>query len=171
MALGTVAGCIAVRRTQTGGQGTEHRAIDRHRHDTLHSLHSLCAFWRGSRRLAELAPPGGESVEIGNYVAHSVGSELSGNVIDLCPVGALTAKPSRYRVVWGIRAASIAPHDSVRSISLFTLLRGQVVRVVPARNGQSTKPGFSIMTDSAMKAFYSDDRLVRPGWGEEADWK
>ncbi|MEZ5574742.1 MAG: NADH-quinone oxidoreductase subunit NuoG [Candidatus Competibacteraceae bacterium] len=125
--------------------------------------------------LRELGATGrGESVEIGTYVAHSVGSELSGNVIDLCPVGALTAKPSRYRGrSWEyVQHPAIAPHDSVGSNIFIHTLRGQVMRVVPRENEAINETWISDRDRFSYEGIYSDDRLVRP-WvkGEEADWE
>lgn len=125
--------------------------------------------------LRELGATGrGESVEIDTYVAHSVGSELSGNVIDLCPVGALTAKPSRYRGrSWEyVQHPAIAPHDSVGSNIFIHTLRGQVMRVVPRENEAINETWISDRDRFSYEGIYSDDRLVRP-WvkGEEADWE
>ncbi|SVB98943.1 uncharacterized protein METZ01_LOCUS251797, partial [marine metagenome] len=66
--------------------------------------------------IRELGATGrGENMEIGTYIEKSVVSELSGNVIDLCPVGALTSKPFRYSArTWElVQRDTIAPHDSV----------------------------------------------------------
>ena len=125
--------------------------------------------------LRELGATGrGESVEIGTYVAHSVGSELSGNVIDLCPVGALTAKPSRYRGrSWEyVQHPAIAPHDSVGSNIFIHTLRGQVMRVVPRENEAINETWISDRDRFSYEGIYSDDRLSRP-WakGGEADWE
>ena len=68
--------------------------------------------------LRELGATGrGENMEIGTYIEKSVTSELSGNVIDLCPVGALTSKPFRYSArTWElVQRNTVAPHDSVGS--------------------------------------------------------
>jgi NADH-quinone oxidoreductase subunit G len=87
--------------------------------------------------LRELGATGrGEHTKIGTYIEHSVASELSGNVIDLCPVGALTSKPFRYQArAWElVQKEAIAPHDSVGS-NLFLHVRGnRVMRVHPRAN-------------------------------------
>lgn len=89
--------------------------------------------------IRELGATGrGENVKIGTYIAKSVVSEVSGNVIDICPVGALTARPSRYSArAWELRQqASIAPHDSVGSnISVF--IDGNTVNQVVPRDNES----------------------------------
>ena len=125
--------------------------------------------------LRELGATGrGESVEIGTYVAHSVASELSGNVIDLCPVGALTAKPSRYKGrSWEyVQHAAVAPHDSVGSNVFVQTLRGRVMRVVPRENESVNETWISDRDRFSYEGIYSDDRLAKPLLsGAEASWE
>jgi NADH-quinone oxidoreductase subunit G len=87
--------------------------------------------------LPEMGATGrGENVEIGTFIEKSISSELSGNVIDICPVGALTAKPSRYTArPWELtQHAGIAAHDCIGS-NIFVHSRGNdVIRVVPREN-------------------------------------
>ena len=124
--------------------------------------------------LRELGATGrGEAMEIGTYVAHSLCSELSGNIIDLCPVGALTAKPSRdHGRSWEfIQHSAIAPHDSIGSNVFIHTRRGQVMRVVPRENEAINEIWISDRDRFSYEGIYSDDRLGRP-WvkGAEADW-
>ena len=87
--------------------------------------------------LRELGMTGrGMHALIGTYIENTVDHELSGNVIDLCPVGALTAKPSRYDArPWEVRqTASVAPHDAVGSNIYIHAMRGRARRVVPRAN-------------------------------------
>ena len=125
--------------------------------------------------LRELGATGrGEFMEIGTYVAHSVASELSGNVIDLCPVGALNAKPSRNRGrSWEyVQHAAVAPHDSVGSNIFVHTLRGQVMRVVPRDNEAINETWISDRDRFSYEGIYSDDRLSRPRIeGAEVDWE
>ena len=125
--------------------------------------------------LRELGATGrGENMEIGTYVAHSMVSELSGNVIDLCPVGALTAKPSRYRGrSWEfVQHAAVAPHDSVGSNSSFIPSAGKVMRVVPRENEQVNETWISDRDRFSYEGIYSDDRLAKPLLGGvEVDWE
>jgi len=125
--------------------------------------------------LRELGATGrGENVEIGTFVAHSVVSELSGNVIDLCPVGALTAKPSRYKGrSWEyVQHAGVAPHDSVGSNIFIHTLRGQVMRVVPRENESINETWISDRDRFSYEGIYSDDRLAKPLIdGTEASWE
>ena len=87
--------------------------------------------------IMEMGAPGrGEHMEINTYMERAVGSELSGNVIDLCPVGALTSKPYRYsgRPWENTSLDSIAPHDCVGSNIHVEVRRNKVMRVLPREN-------------------------------------
>lgn len=125
--------------------------------------------------LRELGATGrGENVEIGTYVASAVASELSGNVIDLCPVGALTAKPSRYQGrSWEyVQHAAIAPHDSIGSNIFIHTLRGKVIRVVPRENELINETWISDRDRFSYEGIYSEDRLTKPQLGNaESDWE
>ena len=78
----------------------------------------------------------GEHAEIVAFVGRSVDSELSGNMIDLCPVGALTSKPFRYAArTWELsRRKSIAPHDALGSNLVVQVKADRVLRVLPLEN-------------------------------------
>ena len=78
----------------------------------------------------------GEHAEITSYLGEAVSSELSGNMIDLCPVGALTSKPFRYQArTWELaRRRSVSPHDSVGSNIVVQVKNDRVLRVVPFEN-------------------------------------
>lgn len=125
--------------------------------------------------LRELGATGrGEKMEIGTYVAHSLASELSGNVIDLCPVGALTAKPSRYRGrSWEyVQHAGIAPHDAVGANIFVHTLRGKVMRVVPRENEAINETWIADRDRFSYEGIYSDDRLQKPIVANtETDWE
>lgn len=115
--------------------------------------------------LPELGATGrGERMEIGTYIEKSVTSELSGNVIDLCPVGALTAKPSRYTArPWElVQHASIAAHDCVGS-NIFVHTRNQkVMRVAPRDNEQINEAWISDRDRFSYTAVNSPARLTQP---------
>ncbi len=83
----------------------------------------------------------GENMEIGTYIEKSLESELSGNVIDVCPVGALTSRPFRFKArAWELQQhAAVAPHDSVGSSLFVHTRRGKVMRVVPRENEDSQR--------------------------------
>ncbi len=119
----------------------------------------------------------GENMEIGTYIEGSLESELSGNVIDVCPVGALTAKPSRFKArAWEmLQHASIAPHDSVGSNLFVHTRRGDVIRVVPRENEEINEVWLSDRDRFSYEGLYSADRLATPmvkvdGEWQEADW-
>lgn len=111
--------------------------------------------------------------EIGTYVAKTVRSELSGNVIDVCPVGALTAKPSRYTArPWEMRSHdSIAPHDCVGSNVHVHTARGQVIRVVPRENESINECWISDRDRFSYEGLKSQDRLLKPQIKRDGHWK
>ncbi|HFD86728.1 MAG TPA: NADH-quinone oxidoreductase subunit G, partial [Gammaproteobacteria bacterium] len=114
----------------------------------------------------------GDRMEIGTFIAKSVDSELSGNVIDLCPVGALTAKPSRFQVrPWELSSHdSIAAHDAVGSnISVHTK-NGRVIRVVPRDNEAINECWISDRDRFSYQGIYADDRCLEPRIKKDGDW-
>jgi len=115
--------------------------------------------------LRELGATGrGEHMRIGVFIEHSVTSELSGNVIDLCPVGALTSKPFRYHArAWELtQRDSIAPHDGVGSNIHLHIRREQVMRAVPKENEDCNQTWISDRDRFSYSGIYSEDRLQRP---------
>ncbi len=128
--------------------------------------------------IRELGATGrGEHMQIGTFIERSVDSEISGNVIDLCPVGALTAKPSRYQArAWEmVQREAIAPHDAVGSNLYLHLRDGRVMRVVPRDNEAINETWISDRDRFSYQGLYSADRLRTPliktrGKWQEADW-
>lgn len=128
--------------------------------------------------IKELGATGrGEHMEIGTYVQMSLSSEMSGNVIDLCPVGALTAKPSRFTArAWEmVQRESIAPHDCIGSNVLLHTFRNQVVRSVPKENEAINETWLSDRDRFSYEGLNSDERLTVPmvktdGQWQEVDW-
>ncbi len=119
----------------------------------------------------------GENMEIGTYIEGSLESELSGNVIDICPVGALTSRPFRFKArAWELnQGASVAPHDSVGSNIYVHTRRGQVMRVVPRENEAINEVWLSDRDRFSYEGLYADDRLGSPmvkvdGRWRETDW-
>lgn len=106
----------------------------------------------------------GDHTLIGTYIAKSVDSELSGNVIDLCPVGALTAKPSRYTVrPWElVQRATIAGHDAVGSHLYAHIRRSQVMRVVPKEAEEINETWLADRDRFAYEGLYHAERLTQP---------
>lgn len=124
--------------------------------------------------IQELGAPGrGEHTHITTYLTHSVDSELSGNVIDLCPVGALTAKPSRFSArSWEMQQyPSIAPHDSLGSHVDVHVLRQQVVRVVPRENPEINEVWLADRDRFSYEALTASDRLQQPLIKKEGQWQ
>jgi len=119
-----------------------------------------------------------EHMHIGLFVEGSIESELSGNIIDLCPVGALTAKPSRYTArAWElVQRDSIAPHDGVGSNIHIHVRRDEVMRVVPKENDDCNQTWISDRDRFSYSGIRSADRLSKPmirenGVLREADWE
>ena len=128
--------------------------------------------------LRELGATGrSEFMEIGTYIEKSMASELSGNVIDLCPVGALTSKPFRYSArTWEMTQHSgIAAHDAVGSNLHFHVKDDRVKRVAPAENEDINEIWLSDRDRFSYEGLNSAERLTVPmirdnkGW-REVDW-
>lgn len=114
-----------------------------------------------------------EWMEIGTYIEKSVTSELSGNMIDLCPVGALTSKPFRYSArPWELKShKTIAPHDSIGSNIILHSKNNVVKRVVPDDNESVNEVWISDRDRFSYEALNSDDRLLHPMIKEKGQWK
>jgi NADH-quinone oxidoreductase subunit G len=128
--------------------------------------------------LREMGATGrGEFMEIGTYVEQSISSELSGNVIDLCPVGALTAKPSRFAArAWEmVQHASIAPHDCIGSNIYLHTYQQSLIRAVPRDNESVNECWISDRDRFSYQALSHEERLTTPmikvkdQW-QETDW-
>lgn len=105
-----------------------------------------------------------EAMQIGTYIEKSLESELSGNVIDVCPVGALTAKPSRYKArAWEItQSPSIAPHDCVGSNVFMHSFQNEVMRVVPQENEAINECWISDRDRFSYEGLNAEDRQTEP---------
>ncbi|HHJ13314.1 MAG TPA: NADH-quinone oxidoreductase subunit G [Gammaproteobacteria bacterium] len=120
----------------------------------------------------------GERVEIGTYVQHNLESELSGNIIDVCPVGALTSRPFRFRArAWEmVQTASVAPHDCIGSNLYLHTRRGQLLRAVPREHEAINEVWLSDRDRFAVDGVNAADRLHVPmvkradGWAE-VEWE
>ncbi len=115
--------------------------------------------------IRELGATGrGENVRIGTYIAKSVVSEVSGNVIDICPVGALTARPSRYTArSWELtQQASVSPHDSVGSNVFVHLDGASVNRVIPRENEAINEVWIADRDRFSYQGLGSPDRVTSP---------
>ena len=120
----------------------------------------------------------GEHAEITSFVGKTVDSELSGNMIDLCPVGALTSKPFRYSArTWELsRRKSVSPHDSLGANLVIQVKDSKVMRVLPRENDATNECWLSDKDRFAYEGLNSSERLTRPmlkqdGKWQETDWQ
>ncbi len=120
----------------------------------------------------------GEHAEITSFVGKTVDSELSGNMIDICPVGALTSKPFRYSArTWELaRRKSVSPHDSLGANLVVQVKGDKVLRVVPLENDDVNECWISDKDRFSYEALNSSDRLTTPmikqgGQWRETDWQ
>lgn len=120
----------------------------------------------------------GEHSEITTFVGKTVDSEVSGNMIDLCPVGALTSKPFRYTArPWELqRRKSVSPHDSLGSNLIVQVKGGKVMRVLPLENEAINECWISDKDRFSYEALDNADRLTRPmikqgGVWQETEWQ
>jgi NADH-quinone oxidoreductase subunit G len=120
----------------------------------------------------------GEHSEITTFVGQTVDSELSGNMIDLCPVGALTSKPFRYEArTWELgRKRSVSPHDSLGANTTVQTKNNKVMRVVALENEVINECWISDRDRFAYEGLNSVDRVTTPmvkqgGQWLETDWQ
>src|SRR5688572_9648013 len=115
----------------------------------------------------------GEDMEIGTYIERAVEHELSGNIIDLCPVGALNSKPFRYRArSWEMtQAALVSPHDGVGTNLFGHVLRGRLMRVVPRPNEAVNETWIADRDRYSYEGIYSADRLEAPMLKSGGEWR
>ena len=123
----------------------------------------------------ELGMPGrGEHSEITTFLDGAVESELSGNMIDICPVGALTSKPFRYTArTWELkRFKTISPHDGMGTNIIAQTNSGKVARVVPYENELINECWISDRDRFSYSALNSEDRLLDPMIKDDSgNWK
>src|SRR5208337_1199245 len=114
----------------------------------------------------------GEHAEIITFVGRTVDSELSGNVIDLCPVGALTSKPFRYSArTWELaRRRSVSPHDSLGSNLVVQAKNDRVMRVVPLENEAINECWLSDKDRFSYEGLNSNERLTKPMIKQNGKW-
>jgi NADH-quinone oxidoreductase subunit G len=115
----------------------------------------------------------GEHSEIMSFVGRSVDSELSGNMIDICPVGALTSKPFRYSArTWELsRRQSIAPHDSLGSNLQVQIKSNKVLRVLPLENDAINECWISDKDRFSYEGLNSQERLTQPMIKQDGRWQ
>ncbi|MGH8640609.1 MAG: NADH-quinone oxidoreductase subunit NuoG [Burkholderiales bacterium] len=115
----------------------------------------------------------GEHAEIITFVGKTVDSELSGNVIDLCPVGALTSKPFRYTArTWELtRKPSVSPHCGLGSNLTVQIKQNRVMRVLPRDNEALNECWLSDKDRFSYEGLNSEQRLARPMLKQGGTWK
>jgi NADH-quinone oxidoreductase subunit G len=120
----------------------------------------------------------GEHAEIETFLGENIDSELSGNMIDICPVGALTSKPFRYSArTWELsRRKSVSPHDSTGANLIVQVKSNQVMRVVPLENEAVNECWIADRDRFSYEALNGEDRLKTPmlkqgGQWKEVDWQ
>ena len=115
----------------------------------------------------------GEHSEIETFVGRGITSELSGNMIDICPVGALTSKPFRYSArTWELaRRRSVSPHDSVGANLIVQVKANKVMRVVPFENEEVNECWISDRDRFSYEGLNSDTRLTQPMLRQGDHWK
>lgn len=115
----------------------------------------------------------GEDTEIGTYVQHAIKSEVSGNIIDLCPVGALTSKPYRFTArAWELdQAPSISPHDCLGSNINVHTCYGKVMRVVTRENNDINETWIADRDRYSYTGLYHHDRLEQPMVRVDGKWR
>ena len=115
----------------------------------------------------------GEHAEIETFIGDTVDSELSGNMIDICPVGALTSKPFRYQArTWELsRRKSVSPHDSTGANLIVQVKNHKVMRVVPFENEAVNECWIADRDRFSYESLDSADRLTAPMLKQGGEWK
>jgi NADH-quinone oxidoreductase subunit G len=115
----------------------------------------------------------GEHAEIETFLGQTIDSELSGNMIDICPVGALTSKPFRYHArTWELsRRKSVAAHDSSGANLIVQVKNNQVMRVVPLENEDVNECWIADRERFSYEAFNGTERLTHPMLKQGGEWK
>ena len=115
----------------------------------------------------------GEHMKIGTFVENAVDHEMSANIIDLCPVGALNNKPYRYSArSWEMtQKATVSAHDCAGSNLYAHVLRGRVKRIVPKENESINETWIADRDRFSYEAIYAEDRLQVPMLCEGGEWR
>ena len=115
----------------------------------------------------------GEHAEIETFLGQTIDSELSGNMIDICPVGALTSKPFRYNArTWELsRRKSVAAHDSSGANLVVQVKNNRVMRVVPLENEEVNECWIADRDRFSYEALNGEERLTQPMLKQGGEWK
>jgi NADH-quinone oxidoreductase subunit G len=114
----------------------------------------------------------GEGMKVRVAIEQTVHHEMSGNIIDLCPVGALVSKPYRFTArAWEMTSQPlVSPHDGVGTNLFGHVLRGKLMRVVPRENEEINETWIPDRDRFSYEGVYSDERLLRPMIRSGSDW-
>ena len=115
----------------------------------------------------------GEHSEITTVLGDTVDSEVSGNMIDLCPVGAITSKPFRYQArPWELsRRKSVSPHDGTGANLIVQVKNNKVLRVLPLENEEVNECWLADRDRFSYEALNTDERLTAPMLKQGGEWK
>jgi NADH-quinone oxidoreductase subunit G len=115
----------------------------------------------------------GDRMQISTYIEKSVDHELSGNIIDLCPVGALNNKPYRYRArAWEMtQHPLVSPHDCTGTNLWGHVLRGRLMRVVPRENEAINETWIADRDRYSCEGLYASDRALKPMVRQGGEWR
>ncbi|HEY1588431.1 MAG TPA: NADH-quinone oxidoreductase subunit NuoG [Rhodanobacter sp.] len=115
----------------------------------------------------------GENLQIGTYIGKTIETELSGNIVDVCPVGALTNKPFQFQArAWELIAKpSIGYHDALGSNLWLHTRRGEVLRTVPRDNEAINECWLSDRDRYSHQGLYAADRLHAPEVKRNGQWQ
>ncbi|MEP6826285.1 MAG: NADH-quinone oxidoreductase subunit NuoG, partial [Ramlibacter sp.] len=115
----------------------------------------------------------GEHSEITTVLNDTIDSEVSGNMIDLCPVGALTSKPFRYSArTWELsRRKSVSPHDSTGANLVVQVKNNKVMRVLPLENDEVNECWLADRDRFSYEALNTEERLTQPMLKQGGEWK
>jgi len=114
----------------------------------------------------------GDNLQIGTYIGKTIETELSGNIVDVCPVGALTNKPFQYQArAWELIAKpSVAYHDALGSNLWLHTRRGEVLRTVPRDNESINECWLSDRDRYSHQGMYAADRVAAPQVKRNGQW-
>ena len=114
----------------------------------------------------------GEKTMISTYIGKSIDSEISGNIIDVCPVGALTNKPFKYQArAWEMRARdNVSSHDALGANLFFHTRRGKIMRAVPRDNEAINETWLADRDRYAHFGLYHEDRVTGPLIRQNGEW-
>jgi NADH-quinone oxidoreductase subunit G len=114
----------------------------------------------------------GENIKVRTYIEQTVHHEMSGNVIDLCPVGALVSKPYRFSArAWEMTSLPlVSPHDGVGTNLFGHVLRGKIMRVIPRENETINETWIPDRDRFSYEGVYSPDRIQKPMIRKGSEW-